>query len=283
MPQSSQRHFLFLHFSVLLFGASGLFGKLIVGGATLTVFGRTSFAAVALLLFSVLTRRSLRVDARSAGGLALCGVLLAVHWWTFFHAIAVSSVAIGLLGFASFPLFVAGLESWLDRRPLPPAERWMVALVTLGLVLVTPSFDWRDQATQGLAWAILSGALFALLAIANRRLSQLGAVRVALWQNGVAALMLAPLGLPVLLAASPDQWLIVAVLGVVFTALAHCLFIASLQTVPARTAAVIAALEPVYGIALAWLLFSEIPGLRMLAGGAVILAVTTWVTLRRAD
>jgi drug/metabolite transporter (DMT)-like permease len=52
---------------------------------------------------------------------------------------------------------------------------------------------------------------------------------------------------------------------------AHSLFVASLAVIKARTAAVVFALEPVYGITVAWLLFDENPTLRMLLGGALII------------
>ena len=77
-----------------------------------------------------------------------------------------------------------------------------------------------------------------------------------------------------------EEWALLALLGVVFTALAHGLFIHGLHAVRARTASVIATLEPVYGIALAAWLLDEIPGGRTVAGGAVIIAAAAWVTVR---
>lgn len=271
----------FLHISVFLFGLAGLFGKSVEGGAWVIVSGRTLFAALALLGFSLLQRRPLTVSRSDWARFFLSGFLLAVHWWTFFHAINVSSVAIGLLGFAAFPVFVILLEPWATGERGNTTDFGSVIAVTAGLLLVVPEYRLDSDATIGLMWAVLSGLLFALLTLANRRLARYGAVRVALWQNVVAALLLAPLGWPLLAHTSLPDWGRLLVLGVVFTALAHGLFIGSLCSVPARLAAVVAALEPVYGILFAWLLFSEWPPARTLAGGAVILVATTWASLRR--
>ena len=68
-----------------------------------------------------------------------------------------------------------------------------------------------------------------------------------------------------------QDWLWLALLGVLCTGLAHSLFVASLRVLKARTTSVIFALEPVYGIAFAWWLFNEQPTLRMLIGGALII------------
>ena len=67
------------------------------------------------------------------------------------------------------------------------------------------------------------------------------------------------------------DWLWISLLGVFCTGLAHSLFVASLAVIKARTAAVVFAMEPVYGITVAWLLFNENPTLRMLVGGALII------------
>lgn len=281
MPRPARSDLVFLHLAVFLFGLAGLFGKAISGGAWAIVAGRTLFAAVALLGFALLLRKPVAVARADWPRFALSGVLLAAHWWTFFHAITVSSVAIGLLGFAAFPVFVILLEPWATGERGSRADRWLIAVVTAGLLLVVPEFRLGSDATEGLIWAVASGLLFALLTLANRRLATYGTVRLALWQNAVAAIVLAPLGWPLLAQASAVEWWRLAVLGVVFTALAHGLFIASLRSVPARLAAVVAALEPVYGIVFAWLLFAEWPEVRTLLGGAVILAATTWASVRK--
>ena len=70
-------------------------------------------------------------------------------------------------------------------------------------------------------------------------------------------------------------------LGVVFTALAHTLFIRSMRTIKAQQASIIISLEPVYGIVLAALLLSEIPTVRMLIGGGLILGAAIY-TMRRS-
>ncbi len=73
---------------------------------------------------------------------------------------------------------------------------------------------------------------------------------------------------------------LLVVLGLVCTALAHTLFIAALANVTAHTASVVTALEPVYGIALAFALLGEVPGPRTLVGGALIVAAAAFATRR---
>ena len=157
-----------------------------------------------------------------------------------------------------------------DPERVTPQRQDLV--VSAGLLLVTPQFELASTQTTGLLWAVLSGLLFALLSVANRAsVKGIHPFQAALWQNLTIALCLLPLAWHLLPAVRPLDWLWLGLLGVFCTAIAHSLFVASLSVLKARSAALVFALEPVYGIAVAWWLFDEQPTLRMAAGGALIL------------
>lgn len=264
-----------LHLGALCFGLSGIFGKLALAAPLVIVFGRALFAVGALGLFSRLAETTRRLTWRHRLTLAAAGLLLGGHWWTFFIAVKVSGVAVATLGFASFPAFTVLLEGLLFRERIRLMEWLVVGLVCLGLVLVTPHFDFGSEATLGLGWAVLSGLLFALVSVSNRATTKgVEPAQAALWQNlGILACTL-PLVWLELPAVRALDWLWIALLGLLCTALAHSLFVASLRVLNARSASVVFALEPVYGILFAWWLFNEEPGLRMIFGGALILLAT---------
>ena len=267
-----------LHLAVILFGFAGLFGKWVALAPATIVFGRSFVATMAL---AALLRLLHEPRGRFQWRLMANGAILALHWLAFFQAIQLSSVAIGLLGYASFPLFVLALETALLRRPLHAGEWATAALVTIGLLLIVPELKLENKIVQGLLWALLSGFTFALLAVGNRALvAQHSAGEIALWQNGCAALCLLPIvvferSVP----AARDVGLLV-LLGVVCTALAHTLFIRSMRALSAHGASVVAALEPVYGIALAFLLLHEAPEPRTLAGAVLIVAAAILASRR---
>lgn len=288
------------HGVAVLFGLTGILGALIRFDAVAITAGRAGFAAAALLVLALAQRRPLLqgLGPRRAGIVLASGFLLAVHWITFFLAVKVGGVAVATLGFASFPAFIALLDVVLFRERIGRAEGTMLALVTLGLVLVTPSFDVGDQGTAGLLWGLASGLSFAGLAICNRRGNRgMDAIQVAFWQNLVVALLVLPLlglGLaPPQIAHSqaPSSWVTgaaaidwaswfwLAVLGVLCTGLAHTLFVKSLESLDARSAGMIIALEPVYAIACAWWLFGEEPSGRMLVGASLIILATVLLAM----
>lgn len=274
-----------VHAAVFLFGLSGLLGRMISAPPLVIVFGRAALAALALGAF-ILWRRPVGAarPAHRAMFLAGSGALLAAHWWAFFQAIQISTVALALLTFATFPLFVTFLEPLFFREQLRARDLAAALAVTAGLALVVPNFDFATRAAQGAAWGTLSGFTFAVLTVLNRKFAQqMPPVTIAAGQNGVAALVLLPwIGMSPPTLSARDA-LLILLLGLFCTALAHWMFIQGLAVVKARTAAVLTALEPVYGILLALFLLREVPSLRMGAGGVIILAATVWVSVRREE
>ncbi len=269
-----------IHVAVFLFGFAGLFAKFIDAGPMVIVLGRTLFASLALAVFIRVPpgKNNKKVRLEELPWYVAQGVLLAVHWWAFFHAIQLSTVAIGLLTFSTFPLFVTFLEPLFFKEPLTRFNILTAFLVFIGMVLVIPGLDLSDQYTMGGLWGVFSGLTFALLAMVNRKSVQsTDAVTISFFQNLFAAGFMA---LPLLLSSSAvplpstRDILLLMVLGVLCTATAHTLFISSLSVIMAQTASIITALEPVYGIILAGLFLNEIPGPRTLAGGVLILATT---------
>jgi drug/metabolite transporter (DMT)-like permease len=263
-----------LHLGALLFGLSGVLGKLTAASPSVIVFGRAAFAAMVLTLFLRFVRSTAWTPLNRASGVRLLasGVLLSLHWVTFFIAVKIAGVAVATLGFASFPAFTVILEGVFFRERIRRSEILQVVLVSVGLILVTPEFDLASETTSGLLWAMFSGLTFALLSLVNRvNAAHVPAVQAALCQNLIVALCLMPWAATELSGVSAMDWLWIAVLGVLCTGLAHSLFVASLAVIKARIAAVVFAMEPLYGIAFAWLIFAEIPTLRMLLGGVLII------------
>jgi drug/metabolite transporter (DMT)-like permease len=278
----------FANVAVLFFGLAGVLGKLSALPAPAIVFGRTFFAGLVLLVVCWFRRMPLRARRPRDGFLLVGqGILLAFHWTAFFQAINVSNVAIGLLSFSSFPLFTAGLEPLLLHQR-PRRSQIVAALLILpGIYLLVPSFTLQNTTTLGVLWGVLSGASFALLSVTNRWLGRTyPSLMISLYQDGMAALVLIPvLGFtPFGALWTPHALLILLLLGVVCTALAHTLFIASLNTITAQTASLLASLEPVWGILFGVLLLGDIPTASTLVGGVLILGailVPGLVTLLR--
>ncbi|MBU4446427.1 MAG: DMT family transporter [Candidatus Marinimicrobia bacterium] len=276
------KHLSGIHIAVLLFGLAGLFGKLIAASPVTIVFGRTAFASVVLWIVIKRYRISLKFqNRRDISGFLLMGTLLAVHWLTFFYSIQVSTVAIGLLTYSSFPVFVTLCEPLFTKCRLKTVDVITALIVMAGMIVIIPVFDIRNNIMQGVLYGLISGWTFALLTIFNKKYTSVyPALKIAFYQDLTACLIL----LPVIIIQTPriaiNDFAYIAFLGIICTALAHTLFIHSMKHIRAYTAGIIASLEPVYGILLAIFVLEEYPQLRTVIGGLLILGTVFWVTLR---
>jgi len=273
-----------IHVAVLLFGLAGLFGKFLALPAWCIVLGRTGFATIALggVLF-VTKRNNPPINAKTMGTFGLLGLILALHWITFFHAIQISSVAVGLLAFSTFPVFITCIEPWWFKEKRRPMDMVITLLVVLGLCIMVYPSPFGGEVFSGVIWGAISGFTFAVLSLLNRKwVRDYPPVVIAFYQNAGVTLLLLPMLGWVDVRIDAGQLGMLAFLGVVCTAISHALFIRGLIFVRAQLASVIACLEPVYGIVFAYFLLDEIPSIHTLAGGAIILMTTLVAMVRRA-
>jgi drug/metabolite transporter (DMT)-like permease len=198
--------------------------------------------------------------------------MLAVHWVTFFHSVQISTVAVSLISFSTFPIFVAFIEPYFFKEEAKVVDIITTILTFLGAILVVPRFDLSNNITQGFASGTVSAIAFTILSILNHKYARkYPSLLVALYQDGVATMILLPLLFLVHPSIQVLDLFLLMLLGVIFTAVAHTLFIKGMTHIKTQTAGIIASLGPLYGVLFALIVLREIPTIRTLVGGAIIL------------
>lgn len=270
-----------IHGAVLLFGLAGLFGKWLSLSPVIIVLGRVFFASLTLGLVLYLSGQCINIKpSKNYFFLCLLGALLAIHWISFFHSIQISTVAIGLLSFASYPVFTAFLEPLFFKEKLIKLNIIYAFLCLIGIFLIVPSFKLENTVYRGVLWGVFSGITFAVLTILNRRFSQLySSLAIAFYQDLSATLFLLPFLFLIKYSLSSKDIILLGLLGIFCTAAAHSLFIKGMRRVKAQTASIIHSLEPFYGIILAFLFLHEIPSLRTIGGGLLVVTAALAASL----
>lgn len=269
------------HIAVLLFGLVGLFAKVVALPAIILVLGRTFFSSAFLGAYLTVKRQKFALKTRGDYVLIVfAGIILAIHWTSFMQSIQVSTVAVGTLTLATFPLFSAVLEPLLFHEKMRVSDVACALVMLGGVACIVDDFSLEGSMAQGVLWGLFSAFTYALLSLANRKFSSgYPASLVSFYEQATATVVL----LPALFVFKPSFTALdigmLAIMGIVFTAIAHTLFIGGLRTVKVRTAGIITGLESVYGVVAALLFLGEIPGIREVIGGAIILAVALYSTL----
>jgi len=271
-----------LHIANILFAGTGLFAKLIDLPAIDIIARRCMLAAFFLLIISFALKRKFMFDSlRDCFLMLLCGVLMCVHWVTFFHAMQVSTVAIGMIALYSYPVMTVLVEPlWQGQRPRR-IDVCCGLLVLAGVYLLVPDFSLKTGAALGVMWGLVSAAAFTLRNMFQRH--YLGAYRgdtAMFYQSLIAGLAAWPFVQHSSAGLSPAVWLQLALLALVFTAVPHSIFAGSLRALKAKTAGLISCMMPVYGVALAWIVLSEVPSPATVCGGMIIVAAAAFESAR---
>ena len=280
--EDKRKGLLFLHSAILIFGGTGLFAKLISLPATdITVW--RSFIAVTVILLLLLVRRRPLALKRPQDGLIMAfgGMLLGLHWATYFQSMQVAGIAVGMVAMYTYPILIVFLEP-LFKGQRPHLADIMSAMVMLfGVSLLVPEFDLANDITQGVCWGVLSASLFALRnVIQGHYLKGYSGETSILYQGILAGIVVIPFMTTNPLAVDTENLIKLLVLGALFTALPHSFFANSLRYLKAKTVGLIGCLQPVYGTILAFLLLAEEPGLMTLLGGAIIVGTAAFETYR---
>ncbi len=278
---SSRRSLAEIHIAVFLFGLAGLFGKWLFFSPIIIVLGRVFFASITLSLLLWLSKQSLKITPSiNYVYLFLLGILLSIHWISFFQSIQVSTVAVGLLSFSCYPVLTAFFEPLFFREKLIKINIFYALLCIFGIFLIIPRFSLENSIYQGVLWGLFSGATFAVLTILNRKFSQqFSSILIAFFQDLSATLILIPFIFFIPHKLDAKNIFLLFLLGVFCTAGAHSLFIKGMRHIKAQTASIINSLEPVYGIILALIFLHEMPSLRTVMGGVIVLVAAIAATL----
>ena len=282
MKKSNKRDILYLNLAVMMFGIAGVIGQYVEVASVMVALGRVICSSIILLVISLVKKESLKLESKKDYALIIfAGAVLALHWTSFFQSIQVSSVAIGTITFSTFPLFLTFLEPLIYREKLSVRSVVSAIVLLIGVIITIPEFSMENQVTIGIVWGMLCSLTYAIITLANRYFSSKYQGRiVSLYEQGTAAIVLLPSLFFVKATWRTQDIIGVALIGCICTAFAYSLYISAQKKVKAQTAGLISGMETVYGILYAFVLLSEIPTVREIIGGVVILSVGLYSSLK---
>jgi drug/metabolite transporter (DMT)-like permease len=257
-----RKAFFQLHTAVFLAGFTGILGRLITLNEALLVWYRLLITAVSLWVLFFFQKKLQRISRAGLLRITGVGAVVALHWVTFYGSIKYSNVSVALVCFSAIGFFTAVLEPLITRNRFNKVELLLGLLVMAGIYLI---FRFDPQFKTGIILGIISALLASLFPIFNRLLVQeFTPETVTLYQLSGGFLCLTIL-LPVYLYYFPTthltpsltdtRWLLV--LSWFCTVLAFNLSMNALKKISAFTVNLTYNLEPLYGIALAFLIYRE--------------------------
>ncbi|MBB6249178.1 DMT family transporter [Rhodanobacter sp. A1T4] len=251
-----------IHFCVVLWGFTAILGKLITLPALPLVWWRMLLVSGALLLIPRVWRGLIAMPIRLRWAYAGIGVLVSLHWLSFYASIKLSNASVGATCIALGPVFLAFIEPWIARRKFDPRELLIGIAVVPGVAMVVGGVPHGMR--LGILIGVLSALFVALFGSLNKRLVEHGdPLTVTCIELGTGTLfltMMAPLfphtGAAFVLPSMHDALMLVA-LSFGCTLLPFALALVALRHISAFGTQMITNLEPVYAIVLAVVLLHE--------------------------
>jgi len=167
MQNAKPIHYLQLHFIVLLWGFSGVLGKLISFGALQLVWYRLGIASLVLFLYTVIRRKTLKIPKSIQLLSAIAGITIAVHWIFFFYAIKISNVSITLACMSTGAFMTAILEPIWYKRKMVLYELLLGLLVIIGLAII---LEVQFEYLMGVISALIAALLSSVYSLINGQL-----------------------------------------------------------------------------------------------------------------
>ncbi|TDS15843.1 DMT family transporter [Sphingobacterium paludis] len=254
------KNVLILHFTVLIWGFTGILGGLISISALHLVWYRVLIAAIALFIYFVFLGKSLHVNRQRLIQFLVVGGVVGLHWVLFFHAIKISTVSVTLVTLSSVTLFTSILEPIINKKRIALSDVGVGLVIVFGIYLI---FKFEFQYLWGIICGLSCAVCASIFSIMNARMVKKTSPTVITFYEMLGAFLW--ISLFMLLTGEFNEqiwlrgsdWAYLLLLGVLCTAFAYVLGVAVMKELSAFTVALTTNMEPVYGIILAVLIFGQ--------------------------
>ena len=274
MKNNSIKNIAELNFSVILISSAAVLVRFIPLDPALISFWRGLIAFIVLGLVMLFNKTSFKVSyVKDRRKLFSSSLLFALHWVSYFYALQVSSVAIGMLSLFTFPVITAFIEPIYFKTKFNKRHLILAIIVLLGLYIMAPEIDFENDSTKGIIAGVSSGVFFAMRNLTMKSNSSKYKSSVLMfYQFLFVGIVFTPFLFLNPSTQTTEYFPYILCLGIFTTAIGHTIFVKSLKNFDVATASIIASSQPVFGILLGVIFLKEIPNFLTIIGGALILS-----------
>ncbi len=261
MQGDKLQNYLHLHVIVFIWGFTAILGALISIDAVPLVWYRMFLAVIFIAVYFLIRKKTFKIEKKALVKFAISGIIIAVHWITFFKAIKVSNVSVALVTMSTGAFFASLIEPFFFKRRVKLIEIVLGLLVIAGLYII---FNFESQYTLGIVYALISAFLSALFSVLNGLFIQKhDANTISFYQLlfgvlGVTLYMLFTQQFSIeFFQIKTTDWIYLFVLSSICTAYAFIASVKVMKYLTPYTVMLTINLEPIYAIILALIIFGE--------------------------
>lgn len=262
MPNAKFKNYLHLHFLVFIAGFTAILGELITITAIPLVWFRMVIASILMLIYIKIAKVKLRASPKAIVKFSIAGIIIALHWITFFGSIDVANISIALAMFSSGAFFASLIEPLIFKRAVIWYEIIFGILVIIGVFVITQS---EFKYINGIILGIISAFLSSLFAVLNGTYLKQHTATVISFYEFLSGVLFISIYIfffgegfsTEFFNLSTSDYGYLFILASVCTAYAFIASVYVMRFISPYTVVLTYNLEPIYGIVLALLLFPE--------------------------
>jgi drug/metabolite transporter (DMT)-like permease len=268
--------------ATLFISTSGVLGKYIAMPVEIIIWFRAAIAMVFIYLYCKYKKIDLTIkSSKDYKPFFISGVLMALHWITYFYALKLSNVALGVLSLYTFPIIIALLEPLFFKVKFNPIYILLGLMVLTGLFILTPEFNIESTQVKGIIFGVFSAFCYAIrVLILKQHVGNYNGSMLMFYQTLIITILLVPTLFFMDVSGLETQFPYLLLLAFLTTAIGHSLMLHSLKFFSASTASIISSLQPVFGIILAFFFLQEVPTIDTFWGGSLILLTVIIESIR---
>jgi drug/metabolite transporter (DMT)-like permease len=284
---SAQRTFqnlLQINLAVVFMGTSGFFGRYIDLPVPVIICSRSLLAGLFLFLFLKLQRVRITIHKKDVWHIFGGGLLLGIHWLTYFHSLKLSNVAIAMLSLYTFPVITIVLEPLVLKTRFQLMHLALSVMVLVGIYFLVPEFNLQHEYTRAVGWGVFSAFCYALRNILLKpKVGSYHGTALMFLQLAVIGVVLSPALFLYTYPGFLPQWEGTLGLAFITTALGHTLFLYTLRNFSTASVSLMTTTTPVYGALIAFFFLGEVPTLSTVIGGLIIISTVVVESLRSTE
>ncbi|GAB7256100.1 DMT family transporter [Polaribacter sp. OB-PA-B3] len=282
MQNQHSKNLSVLLFATLFVSTSGVLGKYIALSAETIILCRAFLAAIIIYTFCKIKKVDLTIKSlKDKKAFIIIGFFMGAHWVTYFYALKLSNVAIGMLSMYTFPVITAFLEPIFTKSKLNISHVLLAVLVLIGVFILVPEFSLENTQLQGILFGILSAFCYSLRnLLLKKHVTNYNGSMLMFYQMVVVTILLIPVLFIGDFTNVLDQLPLLILVAVLTTAIGHTMMVNSLKNFSVATASIISSIQPIFGIIIAYIFVNEIPQFNTFIGGSLILLTVIIESIR---
>ncbi len=258
--------------AMLFISTSGVLGRYIELPSSITIAFRALLAGVILFLFCKAKKFNLRIAKKDRLTVLTGGILMGIHWVTYFYSLRLSNVAIGMLSLFTYPAITAVLEPIILKTKILKFHLVLSLLVLVGIYFLVPDFDIESDNLKAVGFGVFSALCYAIRNILMKsKISSYSGSVLMMYQMIIIAIMLCPAYFMFDTYDITEFLPSILLLAILTTVIGHTLFVYSLNNFSTVTASIMGCAQPMYGVIMGIFFLNEYPEKSTIIGGAIII------------